>query len=609
MACQSVALIILNLSLVNFSHSIDVPVPYWNNILHRFRVQNSLVTPKNVVTPSPENELTSPRNKVTDGPTQTYEHRKQLDQDGDYILFWRTNDTHITFETHVKTHGYVGFGISRTGGMFPADVVFGWVADGKAFLKDCHTIGYVAPIVDTSQDWLLEYGAETDENTILKFTRKIDTCDSDDIKITDDTAKLIFSYHPDDPASMTSLPWHGTSRRGTKSLMLLSTTLSQEASGMPDNVITHDFLNQHYLIPPVPTTYRCTTFDFPDLGKKHHVVKVEANIQEGHRPYVHHMLLYHCANISLSLANHTYMCYDNAPAEFVNCRAVFAAWEIGGGAFYYPPDVGMSLGTDKDPRFFILETHYNNQANISGIVDSSGIRISYTPEVRKYDAGMLITGFFVDPAQIIPPYEKSFISKGYCSEQDLARGVPEEGVNVFAVLQHSHLLAKQFRTRVFRNGSEIEPFADDNYYDFNFQEFHYLKHERKLKKGDSIEVDCDFDSSSRTSLTLGGLSTYEEMCLSFLLYYPRMDVEACWSVPLYQTVHNDTHLAQEQMYKWDWSKPEVRRKFDVVMNETLYRHSSFGNFLDGAWQFHDFYPPHRESLYASPNLDTCFPTP
>ncbi|XP_069130191.1 DBH-like monooxygenase protein 1 [Argopecten irradians] len=108
----------------------------------------------------------------------------------------------------------------------------------------------------------------------------------------------------------------------------------------------------------------------------------------------------------------------------------------------------MSLGTDRDPRFFILETRYNNQTNISGIVDSSGIRITYTPEVRKYDAGMLITGFFVDPSEIIPPYEESFISKGYCSEQDLAKGAPEEGVNVFAVLQHSHLLAKKFRTCV-----------------------------------------------------------------------------------------------------------------------------------------------------------------
>lgn len=38
----------------------------------------------------------------------------------------------------------------------------------------------------------------------------------------DDTVRVIYSYHPSDPTSPTSLPWHGASRRGTKSLMLLS---------------------------------------------------------------------------------------------------------------------------------------------------------------------------------------------------------------------------------------------------------------------------------------------------------------------------------------------------------------------------------------------------
>lgn len=52
-----------------------------------------------------------------------------LDTNKDYKLYWKTNKTHITFETIVKTRGYIGFGISTNGKMFPADVIVGWVAD------------------------------------------------------------------------------------------------------------------------------------------------------------------------------------------------------------------------------------------------------------------------------------------------------------------------------------------------------------------------------------------------------------------------------------------------------------------------------------------------
>lgn len=52
------------------------------------------------------------------------------------------------------------------------------------FIKDYHTTGHTAPILDQSQDWVLLYGEENNNGTILKFTRKLDTCDPDDIKIT-----------------------------------------------------------------------------------------------------------------------------------------------------------------------------------------------------------------------------------------------------------------------------------------------------------------------------------------------------------------------------------------------------------------------------------------
>jgi hypothetical protein len=50
--------------------------------------------------------------------------------EGPYTESLSFNATHITFELHVKTRGYVGFGISPNGKMYPSDVVIGWVKDG-----------------------------------------------------------------------------------------------------------------------------------------------------------------------------------------------------------------------------------------------------------------------------------------------------------------------------------------------------------------------------------------------------------------------------------------------------------------------------------------------
>jgi hypothetical protein len=67
-------------------------------------------------------------------PTESFPYNRTLDEHGDFVLFWKFNESHITFETHVKTRGYVGFGISPNGKMYPADIVIGWVKDGHAHL-------------------------------------------------------------------------------------------------------------------------------------------------------------------------------------------------------------------------------------------------------------------------------------------------------------------------------------------------------------------------------------------------------------------------------------------------------------------------------------------
>ena len=52
-----------------------------------------------------------------------------------YDLYWSVREPEIIFEVQVKTLGYVGFGISRSGGMGGADIVTGWIKEDTAYLQ------------------------------------------------------------------------------------------------------------------------------------------------------------------------------------------------------------------------------------------------------------------------------------------------------------------------------------------------------------------------------------------------------------------------------------------------------------------------------------------
>ena len=82
-----------------------------------------------------------------------------LDEDQDVNLYWnvKTEEKEIYFTIEAKTTGWIGFGISSgQGKMKGADIVIGWVKDGKIFFKvsKCMLVfkNTVEPPVSTPQN-------------------------------------------------------------------------------------------------------------------------------------------------------------------------------------------------------------------------------------------------------------------------------------------------------------------------------------------------------------------------------------------------------------------------------------------------------------------------
>ncbi|KAK4302315.1 hypothetical protein Pmani_025590 [Petrolisthes manimaculis] len=289
--------------------------------------------------------------------------------------------------------------------------------------------------------------------------------------------------------------------------------------------------------------YWCKVFRRPQLREKNHVIRYEPIFTPGNQQHVHHIIVYECTDIEEGLkeefeqlaAGQGHGCTETIMLKYIRtCNHVVVAWAVGSEGLSLPSEAGYPL-TPKGPNYYLMETHYDNPSR-KYFTDESGIRITYTPELRFYDAGVLSVGLDPNWKHLIPPHQRTVLSEGHCVAECTNAAFPPTGINVFAVILHTHLLGRSVRVRHIRQGRELEPIARDNNYDFNYQEYRALHTPRTVLPGDHLIGECTYNSWERSTITLGGFKTRDEMCLSFLFYWPRVDLSLCHSKPSLNTV-------------------------------------------------------------------------
>ncbi|KAF6023514.1 Tbh [Bugula neritina] len=252
----------------------------------------------------------------------------------------------------------------------------------------------------------------------------------------------------------------------------------------------------------------------------------------------------------------------------------------------------------------MLQMHYDNPQLLDTWVDSSGLRVTYTSNLREKDAGTIQVGT-VD-GLIVPPKPENFEYISICHTSCTEQWMPDDGVTVFGYLLHAHLLGAKIKLDWYsKDGSQSEVLAEDNFYDFNYQENRLFPVPKKLlpvsrlimKKGETLKVTCTYTDSSRDRFTYGGEPSTDEMCLVFLNYYPKQQISTCGSFtgininqtdPLYQrwgfntssTVEDNIELLEEVP---NWSKEDT-----LVLQRSYYEtdHYSFCTKVS----FHINYP-------------------
>jgi len=279
------------------------------------------------------------------------------------------------------------------------------------------------------------------------------------------------------------------------------------------------------------TNYWCQGFKV-DLPTDVQIIRVEPIIDPRNVKQIHHITAFVCPVLSDQDLAYSGGCYmSDTPAAIVQCNNgnLISVWAVGGAPFVFPENVGFPMVAG--PTYLLMEVHYDNPTQVQ-VVDSSGFKFWYTNTPRPQMAGILNIGHATTPIVTIPPGQPAYTLTGWCAEQCTQNSFPPEGLKILSVFLHAHTLAAAIKLRLFRNGTELKTILDEPYYDFNYQDFTPVN--VTLFPGDTLRVDCTYNSMSRTQPTPFGLSTREEMCVAFLAYWPKIDfIAASYEDPDY----------------------------------------------------------------------------
>jgi len=196
-------------------------------------------------------------------------------------------------------------------------------------------------------------------------------------------------------------------------------------------------------------------------------------------------------------------------------RSLIYAWAPGDDGWALPDDVGLPVFNTEYNQAVSIEIHYDNPSMLSGNLDSSGLKFYYSLQSRTHDAAILELG---DPMVTLRGQAISaglakydFTCPGACSTTFLGN----DNVTVLAEYLHMHQTGIRMTNEVFHEGVVRHEAAVD-VYDFKQQGATHIQQEAyEILPGSSFKTSCYYRDGAEF-----GLSSQQEMCIAYILYYP-----------------------------------------------------------------------------------------
>lgn len=265
--------------------------------------------------------------------------------------------------------------------------------------------------------------------------------------------------------------------------------------------------SEPFVVPPgAADRLVCYGVDLKNAAKRHVV---------GFAPRVDNAVVLHHASLLLAdtpLSTTPQDCPDNT--GMAAWRVVYG-WAPGAGAMELPADVGFAADAGAQ---FVVQLHYVNTTD-QPQADSSGFGLCSTEKLRSFDADIMAFG----------THEISIPAHGQADVRCTVQ-VPPNGATtkLFSAFPHMHRLGQSMSTRVLAQGGAVDIGSVENW-NFDYQSWQQIDH--VLTPGEIVETKCAWKNPHSYGVGFGP-STDDEMCYSFVMYYPRIeDPSWHWLLP------------------------------------------------------------------------------
>eukprot|EP01006_Ploeotia_vitrea_P003410 TRINITY_DN112572_c0_g1_i1.p1 TRINITY_DN112572_c0_g1~~TRINITY_DN112572_c0_g1_i1.p1 ORF type:complete len:860 (-),score=93.51 TRINITY_DN112572_c0_g1_i1:618-3173(-) len=454
-------------------------------------------------------------------PSLSRSYKHTMSQSSTMHIHWEvdTETQELSLAMHAITSGWVGFGIMEVtgGGMRGSDIVLGWVdPDGTPHIKDMWTLHERPPIDDDIQDWKLVGHSANDTTTIIEVKRALVTGDSMDRDIVAGNTRVNWAFATSDKLVFHKNNWWEYAAEfvtGGSPLFPIVPAPTET------DLKTVDVTFPNVTVPSKTTWYGCFRGELPTIPGGAHIVEIQPIVDGPTKEFIHHFVIYACkptGKTGWDMFKDPETCPDFIPA----CNSPLWAWAPGGEDFVLPPEAGIFFGdSSKDyaATKLVLQVHYNNPNHKTGFKDSSGVRITYTQQKRKYDAATLMIGDIGLNLPDIPPKQDYVPYTTTCTTDCTSDW--DHSITVFADFLHMHHAGKRIWTTIHRKDGTWEEYNRIDFWHFHSQRVSPVRR-MTINPGDAINLHCVYDTHKRDKPTEFALGSGDEMCLDFLTYYP-----------------------------------------------------------------------------------------
>lgn len=236
---------------------------------------------------------------------------------------------------------------------------------------------------------------------------------------------------------------------------------------------------------------------------------------------LHHYVIRACSRLWPADLNGREISRSEATAN--DCMQ-WGGWTPGSDVVSTPAWAGLPFGRGVGIVSFSVNIHYDNPTEQSGIVDSSGFQLWYTPDLRPhkiYQLPAMIVS--TNPMILVPPGVRRWFFTRECvlTIQDQATDEPAE-VHLTGVTYHAHLLGREMYTEYWPVGDEVPiDLASAPVWHFDDQGTrNIINWNISLRTGDRLQTTCVMDSSGRSESTQFAEETTDEMCWATFFGWP-----------------------------------------------------------------------------------------